>query len=92
MIVVLNLFLGKEFWIFYGEYGESGVGRTRWREFGTILSMAEKGELIPADYETPAEFAKRRKLSLRTVHRWLRLKIVKGDQPAGAKGKWMIPR
>lgn len=60
--------------------------------FGTILSMAEKGELIPADYITPLEFAEKRRLSLRTVHRWLKLKIIKGEQPAGTKGKWLIPR
>lgn len=62
------------------------------RRFAIILSMAQKDDSVPVEYIKPSEFAERRSLSLRTVHRWLKLKIIKAEQPAGSKGKWLIPK
>lgn len=55
------------------------------------MATKEAG-IIPDDHLTPAQYAEKRRISLRTVHRWLKLKIIKAEQPAGMKGRWFIPR
>ena len=48
--------------------------------------MAPKAEEI-----SPKEYAAYRGVSVRTVLRWLNAKLIPGTQPAGKKGKWLIP-
>jgi hypothetical protein len=44
------------------------------------------------DYYSLKEYAKRRGISLRTLHRWLKKGIIKAEQPYGDRGKWFISK
>lgn len=54
--------------------------------------MEGKNNSEAKDYISLQEYADKRGISLRTVHRWLKMNIIKGEQPAGLKGKWLIPK
>ena len=51
------------------------------------MGMAEESQ---PEYVPLKEYAKRRGISLRTLHRWVKQKIIKAEQPGGVRGKWFI--
>lgn len=54
--------------------------------FGKLSVMAQ------TEYVSLKEYAEQNGVSLRTIHRWLKQKIVKAKQPAGIRGKWLIEK
>lgn len=77
---------------FLADYCDKGDGVTLCPDLVCLSPMEGKNNSEAKDYISLQEYADKRGISLRTVHRWLKMNIIKGEQPAGLKGKWLIPK
>jgi hypothetical protein len=77
---------------FRGAKSQKSNKRLQTPNFWYDFYLGNVAENPVPDYFSLKEYAERRGISLRTLHRWLKKGIIKAEQPYGKRGKWFISK